>query len=1066
MQKQETKNDSIPEPSDPQNKINLNPPKSITCISKNIKNPTSNEKSNQSNLENYLKRNSPMQSIKTMFNLKKEEKKEINNQNNSFYQDFSPKIDTNYFPLTPQIVPNDQKLLNKKYFPSKANVCKGNPDSNPKFIIPSSSPIVQYFASGNVDTMIGGDMGFSLENGNSNCLGERISHLSNISQSDMFNYSPSDFFNRTSYGVGSDKNIDGFFMNENEIGVEDEKNKSIKEEGDELYAVELEMKNLDLNYKDDDNSILNKINEMKHKKKEKMNISNNKGHRNSKTNKNNNNNTRKITKRESKTNNEINNKDKKDKINNTNNTSVQNNDNKKTKKKPKESNSIINNTINNTNNNSNNKNSDNIIKENLATNNSNNNNSISPKPKSNDNLSSNEENNHEHGENSQNMSIEFTKKIEDYLDHFDEHSSPKVIPKKEENDDVKKYENQNSININNINKKNLNENDKNINNKVNVNNINNIIEKDNILNKNKFNMKNSQPQIIRNNSNNNNNNKNNLNYINGMNIRCTNLNINNFTNLNNNSQNGNYYEQNNQLLNYLQNKNINNNNAFIINPNPNQNQNPNFMLNDIYNNNIQNMNNNNLQNLNNNIPNNLNNNFNNNYNNNFYNNMQGMQGMNLYNMNLMNQVNQMNINPFYLQNNLMPGYPFFSNNNINTNQNNNNKTQNNYMLNNNKNINNNRMLVNNNNMKNQYNTIGMNQPNMAEQKKKKIKRLEASTYVDKPLSYIAENFGAMGKDQGACRYIQKLLNDNPIETINILYIPICKNVLQLINDPFGNYLIQKIITFLNDEQLYEILKIIAPYFFEICCNTHGTRVLQKMVEHSTAPQVKKYFFELLKPLITPLLKQLNGTFVVQKFAEVNSEEYSQEINEIIVENSPVLSTHRHGCCVIQKYLELKDPIMTPNLLNKLIDNCLLLIIDQFGNYVIQTILLMGDKKYGNRLAEKIAENVVYYAKHKYSSNVVEKCFDYCDGIYLQNLMINVQKKDNLTELILDEHGNYVVQKVLALSNINVQRAMLRIIVPLFEKLKNFSYGERVINRLMVSYPMINDSNLFMEDSDI
>ena len=276
MQKQEIKNDSIPEPSDPQNKINLNPPKSITCISKNIKNPTSNEKSNQSNLENYLKRNSPMQSIKTMFNLKKEEKKEINNQNNSFYQDFSPKIDTNYFPLTPQIVPNDQKLLNKKYFPSKANVCKGNPDSNPKFIIPSSSPIVQYFASGNVDTMIGGDMGFSLENGNSNCLGERISHLSNISQSDMFNYSPSDFFNRTSYGVGSDKNIDGFFMNENEIGVEDEKNKSIKEEGDELYAVELEMKNLDLNYKDDDNSILNKINEMKHKKKEKMNVSNNK----------------------------------------------------------------------------------------------------------------------------------------------------------------------------------------------------------------------------------------------------------------------------------------------------------------------------------------------------------------------------------------------------------------------------------------------------------------------------------------------------------------------------------------------------------------------------------------------------------------------------------------------------------------------------------------------------------------------------------------------------------------------------------------------------------------------
>ena len=80
-------------------------------------------------------------------------------------------------------------------------------------------------------------------------------------------------------------------------------------------------------------------------------------------------------------------------------------------------------------------------------------------------------------------------------------------------------------------------------------------------------------------------------------------------------------------------------------------------------------------------------------------------------------------------------------------------------------------------------------------------------------------------------------------------------------------------------------------------------------------------------------------------------------------------------------------------------------------------------------------------------------------------MNNVQKKDNLTELILDEHGNYVVQKVLSLSNPNMQKAMLRIIVPLFEKLKNFSYGERVINRLLVSYPIINDNNLYVNDSD-
>ena len=948
--------------------------------SKNLGEQPFQSEKNDFSEEEYLKRNSPMQSMKTLYNLnfKKEEK-----------------IDNNFLPLTPQIVSIDQKYLNKKYFPSKANVCKGCPDSNKKFIFPTSSPIFQYFASGNVDNLIGGDKGFSLENGNTNCFGERASHLSNISQNDIFNCSPSEFFNRTSYGVNADKNLDGFLMNEPE-GGEDDKNKFQKEE--ELYTLDLEMGNLDLNYKDDDNSILNKINEMKNKKsKEKMNINNCKGNKNLNNNKNNDNLKNKIK--------ENNNIDSNNKDNNVNNP-IQNTIEKmkKAKKKSKDikNSNNINNKKLNENNNKNNK------KENLLINN---NEVLGPNEKKNDNILSIEENNQCEG--NQNISVDFSKRIEDYLDHFDEHSSP-VILKKDDNNNFR---------------------NNNINNNLVTNNKNNFNENNN-LNKN-FNMN-------YNNQNRNNNininprgivDKKNMNYINGMNIRCTNLNINNFTNLNNNISENIYNDQNQQLFNYLRNQNNPNNLMF--------NQNLNFMGNDNFptNNNIPNINN---------------------YNNNFYNNL---QTMNLLNMNLMNQINPTNIPAYYFQNNLIQGYPYFSNNTINNNQNNNldlikNKGGQKIIMNNN---NNNNSINSNNNLSNNKNINNSNQSNN-EQKKKKIKRLETSSYIDKPLSYISENLSLLGKDQGACRYIQKLLNDNPNETIKVLYEPLCKNILQLINDPFGNYLIQKIITYLNEEQLYEILKIISPFFFEICCNTHGTRVLQKLIDHCTAPKVKNYFFELLKPLITPLLKQLNGTFVVQKFAEVNNNEYAKQINEIIVENAPVLSTHRHGCCVIQKYLELKDPIMTPHLLDKLIDNCLLLIIDQFGNYVIQSILLMGDKKYGNRLAEKIAENVVYYAKHKYSSNVVEKCFDYCDGIYLENLMTNVQKKDNLTELILDEHGNYVVQKVLSLSKPNIQKTMLRIIVPLFEKLRNYSYGERVINRLLLSYPIINDNSLFADEN--
>ena len=44
--------------------------------------------------------------------------------------------------------------------------------------------------------------------------------------------------------------------------------------------------------------------------------------------------------------------------------------------------------------------------------------------------------------------------------------------------------------------------------------------------------------------------------------------------------------------------------------------------------------------------------------------------------------------------------------------------------------------------------------------------------------------------------------------------------------------------------------------------------------------------------------------------------------------------------------------------------------------------------------------------------------------------------------------------------------MVRIIIPLFDKLKNFPYGERVINRLYMSYAIMNDNGLFKPNINI
>ena len=129
----------------------------------------------------------------------------------------------------------------------------------------------------------------------------------------------------------------------------------------------------------------------------------------------------------------------------------------------------------------------------------------------------------------------------------------------------------------------------------------------------------------------------------------------------------------------------------------------------------------------------------------------------------------------------------------------------------------------------------------------------------------------------------------------------------------------------------------------------------------------------------------------------------------------------------------------------------MLIIDQFGNYVIQSILLMKNVLYGNEITEKIIENVCYYAKHKYSSNVVEKCFEYCDGLMRQKLICSLIKSEIIGELMFDEHGNYIIQKALACSDLETQKIILRAVLPKFAKLKELQFGDKIVSRLSKTY---------------
>ena len=337
---------------------------------------------------------------------------------------------------------------------------------------------------------------------------------------------------------------------------------------------------------------------------------------------------------------------------------------------------------------------------------------------------------------------------------------------------------------------------------------------------------------------------------------------------------------------------------------------------------------------------------------------------------------------------------------------------------------------------------------------KKIKRIDPQTYLNESYEYLAHNIYPLAKDQAGCRFLQKKLEDEPQIATSFFYPAILPYVLPLVKDPFGNYLIQKLCYTLTPEQILQLLKILSTNILDIGANSHGTRVIQHIINFLKTPELIQYFITIIQPHVIPLLKELNGTHIIQKF-NTDYPKYSNIINKIVIDNCESLATHRHGCCVLQKYLDSPDEEMKRNLINSLIDKCLVLIIDQFGNYVMQSVLLLNDVEASNAIASKLVENAAYYSKHKYSSNVVEKCFDYCDDNARKKLINVLSKAEVMNDLIVDEHGNYVIQKVLACADLKTQNEMLQNIAPMINKLKTLNFGERIISRLLVSYPQMN-----------
>jgi hypothetical protein len=201
---------------------------------------------------------------------------------------------------------------------------------------------------------------------------------------------------------------------------------------------------------------------------------------------------------------------------------------------------------------------------------------------------------------------------------------------------------------------------------------------------------------------------------------------------------------------------------------------------------------------------------------------------------------------------------------------------------------------------------------------------------------------------------------------------------------------------------------------------YGCRVVQKALEHVLVEQQAALVGELENHVLK-CVKDQNGNHVIQKAIERCAPETIGLIYRAFIDQVQHLSLHPYGCRVIQRCLERPEWFPAkPRILTELHASMQQgMIADQYGNYVVQHVVQKGEPKDKAQVFRLVIAGLEGYSKHKFASNVVEKCIEYSDDLWRREVVNVLTAADQrrsegdttLVSMIKDNFGNYVIRKL-------------------------------------------------------
>lgn len=306
----------------------------------------------------------------------------------------------------------------------------------------------------------------------------------------------------------------------------------------------------------------------------------------------------------------------------------------------------------------------------------------------------------------------------------------------------------------------------------------------------------------------------------------------------------------------------------------------------------------------------------------------------------------------------------------------------------------------------------------------------------------------MSKDQHGCRYLQQKLDEGDLQDKQLIFQEIIDHVVELMMNPFGNYLVQKLLEKGSAEQRMKILVMVTKRHGElvkVSLNIHGTRAVQKLISSLKTQEEKFVVISALEPGFLDLIRDLNGNHVLQHCLQHLPNEENKFIFAAAAKFCLEIATHRHGCCVLQRCITYATGEDREILVSKVCCNALHLAQDAFGNYVIQFVLELKLQSANALMMSQFEGKYVMLSTQKFSSNVIEKCLKVFGEEGRSKIINELILSCQLGKLLQDPYANYVIQSALRVSKGPVNAKLIEAVRPYGEVLKSNPYCKKIFS---------------------